>query len=482
MQKVLLCVSEPLWFIHKRTVEPQRHGGTEGIVNKTERNVSSKGLIEPRILKGFRDYLPSITIARLEMIRKLERVFASFGFVPIDTPALEYAEILLGKGSDETDKQLYRFLDQGERDVALRFDLTVPFARFTAMHLNELAIPFKRFHIAPVWRAEKPQRGRYREFIQCDFDIIGTDSVLADAEIVAVIHRALTALEINHQIRINNRNLLNGLLQSLGAAGKSVPVLRAIDKLEKLGREVVHEELAREASLSSKQIEDIFTFLALSTEVGDNAHLIQSLRDRFQGNDQAVLGISQLETILSTLPSYEIQPELVRIDLSITRGLDYYTGTVYETTFLDLPGIGSICSGGRYDNLAQLYTKQRLPGVGTSIGLDRILGAFEELKRLAEKSATADVLIALVDEPSFAQAINLSTKIRNAGLNAEVYPEIGKLGAQLKYGSKKGIRYVIIAGEREVSNRVVSIKDLVTGTQTDNVPIGDVVSQLKVMF
>ncbi len=427
----------------------------------------AKPLIEPRILKGFRDYLPQVTIPRTEMIRKLEVVFSSFGFVPIDTPALEYAEVLLGKGSAETDKQLYRFLDGGERDIALRFDLTVPLARFIAMHFHELGTPFKRYHIAPVWRAEKPQRGRYREFIQCDFDIIGPTSMLADAEIVAVIHEALNALGIDHQIRINNRKILSGLLEELGAKEKTVAVLRIIDKLDKLGAEVVAKELAEEAALNSAQIERVFSFLSLSTEKQSNQELLRQLKEMFRANELSLLGISQLETLLEMMPSLNITDNDLALDLSIARGLDYYTGTVFETTLLKLPHIGSICSGGRYDDLASLYTKQHLPGVGASIGLDRIIGALEELGSLPTKASTAAILICIPDERATSSSLQVSKQLRDAGIFVEVYPEVAKLSTQLKYANKKGFEWAIITGERELENNSCSVKNLKDGEQSN---------------
>ncbi len=424
--------------------------------------------IEPRILKGFRDYLPDITIERQRMIRALEKVFASFGFAPIDTPALEYAEILLGKGSDETDKQLYRFKDNGDRDVALRFDLTVPLARFVAMHINELGTPFKRFHIAPVWRAEKPQKGRYREFIQCDFDIIGTRAVGADAEIVGVIHSALSALNIRHRIRINNRNILNGLLESLNCRAQSVAILRAIDKLEKIGKPAVEEELTREAGLSAAQISSVFSFLELS-ENTDSAGLLGNLAEFFKGRDSTVAeaGITQLSTIISLLPNLGLNSEDFEIDLSIARGLDYYTGIVFETVWLDMPGIGSICSGGRYDNLAGLYTNRDLPGVGASVGLDRIIGGLDEAGTLPKRSSLAEALVTVFDDQTQPAALKLASELRKQGIAVEVFPEPAKIANQIKYADKRGIDYVIFAGENEIKSGNFGVKNIKTGSQEE---------------
>ncbi len=428
----------------------------------------AKKRIEPKVLKGFRDLLPFEAIPRSEMLQKLEQVFRSFGFAPIDTPALEYTEILLGKGSDETDKQMYRFLDNGGRDVALRFDLTIPLARYIATHLNEVGLPFKRYHIAPVWRAEKPQRGRYREFIQCDYDIIGSESALADAEIIAITHEACRALEVNHTIRINNRTVLNGLLEAMDVADHSASVLRAIDKLEKLGVDVVKEELQEEAKLSADQIESLFGFLTLSRSGGsDTPKLIAETRTFLQGKDSALKGLSQLEEILTHLTSLGVPGGNVVVDYSIARGLDYYTGLVFETKFNDAPTIGSIAAGGRYDDLASVYTSKRLPGVGASVGLDRVLAGLAELDRLKKRSSTAQVLVTVADEKSIGAAATIAKDLRASGIATELYPELAKLGNQIKYADRKGIMFVIIAGERELSQNKVSLKQLATGNQED---------------
>ncbi len=430
--------------------------------------------IEPRVLKGFRDQLPQIAIPREAMLQTIREVFNSFGFVPIDTPALEYSEILLGKGSDETDKQMYRFEDNGGRDISLRFDLTVPLARFAAMHINELGTPFKRYHVAPVWRAEKPQRGRYREFMQCDVDIIGTRSLVADSEIVAIINRTLQALGIKNTIRLNNRKLLNGLLEKLNARAQSTAVLRAIDKLEKLGADIVSKELETEAGLNQNGINDIFTFLDLSKNSIKSSELLTELKKFFAGNLLGLEGVSDLETIITNTQALDIDDNACSIDLSIARGLDYYTGTIFETKLTELPEIGSICSGGRYDNLANLYTKKELPGVGTSFGLDRILAALEELGKLSGKSSTASVLVTLLDQETQAQCLALADNLRATGLAVELYTEVAKLANQLKYANKKGIEYVIIAGAKELADGVCNVKELATGEQKEAVALSDV--------
>lgn len=427
----------------------------------------SKVSIEPKILKGFRDLLPGVALLREQMIRKLQDVFCSFGFSPIDTPALEYTEILLGKGSQETDKQMYRFNDNGGRDVALRFDLTVPLARFAAMHINELGTPFKRYHIAPVWRAEKPQRGRYREFFQCDFDTIGSTSPSVDAEVLCVVHQSLCALGIRHTVRLNNRKLLNGLVQSLNATEKSPAILRAIDKLDKLGAEVVTEELKTQAELHQTQIDRIFALLELSKSNYSSSELLVELSSVLADSPLALQGVQELETIAALLDATWSESDAWRIDPSIARGLDYYTGLVFETEFSDMPNIGSIASGGRYDNLAGLYSKKELPGVGGSIGLDRILGAYEELGRISENTSTAQVLVCVLDEGTESRLAALAQHLRASGLNVELYSEASKLGTQLKYANKKSIPFAVIAGSNELAAGKLNLKDLTSGEQTD---------------
>lgn len=411
---------------------------------------------------------------RTAMIGSIQTVFAHFGFVPIDTPALEYAEILLGKGSEETDKQLFRFTDQGGRDVALRFDLTIPLARFAAMHIGELGTPLRRYHIAPVWRAEKPQRGRYREFFQCDFDIIGTSSLLADADIVCVIHRSLEALGIAHKIRINNRKILNGFLAGLGKEQVAVAVLRGIDKLDKIGEDGVRAELMEQAQLTQDEANTVFSFLALSSGKRPSGEMINELRKFFHVNELALDGVDDLARVIELVRDAGLSAESCEIDLSIARGLDYYTGSVFETTMLDLPEIGSICSGGRYDNLAELYTTKELPGVGASIGLDRILGAYEALNSIPEKSSSAEVFVTIVDAGTEGRCLGLANALRRDGVSTETALEHGKLGNQLKFAAKKGIPFAVIAGSAELDEGKCNLKDLRSGEQREGVSISSI--------
>jgi histidyl-tRNA synthetase len=415
-------------------------------------------LIQPRTLKGFRDYLPELMLPREHMLEQARRVYRSYGFAPIDTPALEYSEILLGKGGEESDKQLYRFIDHGDRDVALRFDLTVPFARFAAQHIANLGTPFKRYHMGLVWRGENPQRGRYREFMQCDFDTIGTTSNAADIEVVLVINDLFVSLGLERfTIHINNRLILNGLLEDFGLANKTRPVLVALDKLAKIGRDGVRQEMTEKAGVAPEQAERL---LSLAQTMGSNAEVLQRLRQDFGGNAKAEEGIRRLDELLVCAARAGIPAERLRLDLSIARGLDYYTGTIYETLLNDLPGIGSVCSGGRYDNLAELFTRQKLPGVGASLGLDRLLAALEELKLLEARSTPATVLLVQFSADYVGACQQMARTLRAEGIGVEVYPEAKKLGQQLQYAEKRGFRAALIAGPDEFAQGTWKIKVL----------------------
>lgn len=438
----------------------------------------AKTKITPRLLKGFRDYLPQAALAREQMIRTLQDVFASFAFAPIDTPALEYAEILLGKGSEETDRQLFRFEDNGGRDVAMRFDLTVPLARFAAMHANDLPTPFKRYHIAAVWRAEKPQRGRYREFIQCDFDILGTSSAHADAEIVAVINSAFEALQVPHVIRINNRRLLNGLLETLGALDQAAAVLRAIDKLEKQGEAAVRAELVQAAGLSDSACSQIFEFLSLS-QTQDTEGLLRALHRKLDASEAGRGGLEDLTRVLESAAAFGVPPHSLAVDLRIARGLDYYTGTVFETVCTELPDIGSVCSGGRYDNLVAVYSNKEVPGVGASIGLDRLMAALEELKRLSAATTPADVLVTVQDEESVAAAAQLAARLRAKGINVYLYPEPKKLANQLKFADRIKVPLAVIADSSQLKQSKCSLKDLTSGEQYDNLDFAELAAKIS---
>ena len=417
--------------------------------------------IEPRTLKGFRDYLPEAMIPREWLIDTARRVYRSYGFSPIDTPALEYLEILAGKGGEETDKQLYKFQDAGDRWVGMRFDLTVPLARFVAEHIGQLGIPFKRYHIATVWRGENTQRGRYREFMQCDFDTIGTLAVTADIETVLVIHDLFHALGIDQfAIHVNNRLVLSGLLAKLGLGDKSASVLRALDKLAKIGRVKVAAEMTEMAGATAEQADQV---LRLAEITGGNDEVLAELGRLVAGSATGEAGVEKLVSLLSATQAAGIAPRHIKIVPTIARGLDYYTGTVFETFLDQLPTIGSVCSGGRYDNLAELFTNQQLPGVGASLGLDRLLAALEELGRIKKVSTTAPVFIPYFDPNRLNDYLRLAAQIRAAGIGVEVFPEPKKLGQQLKYADRRGFRVALVAGENEFAAGTCQLKNLSTG-------------------
>lgn len=441
-----------------------RHRFATARADPNPRNIPTMTLIEPRTLKGFRDFLPAKMIQREKLMETAKKVYRRYGFMPIDTPALEYLEILTGKGSEETDRQMYHFIDAGGRPVGMRFDLTVPLARFAAQHINELGIPFKRYHIAPVWRGESPQDGRFREFIQCDFDTIGTTGVVSDIETALVIHELLLEIGIEQfRIRINNRQILTGLLDSLELEHQSTLVLRALDKLDKIGPEGVAKELDQ-VGITTDQSNKIFQFAQIQ---GPHQQVLSQLAQLLPSSQLASQGIERLERVTSAMLAAGVPAHRFEIDVSIARGLDYYTGIIFETTLLELPRIGSVCSGGRYDNLAGLFTKQQLPGIGASLGLDRLLAALEKLGRLDEAPRTAEVFIPLFDPDRINDYFALASMVRSTGISTEIFPEPKKLGQQLKYADQRGFLVALIAGARELDQGLVQIKDLRTQTATE---------------
>ncbi len=414
-------------------------------------------MIEPRVLKGFRDSLPEYEIFKQQIIGSLTESFESFGFVPIDTPVLEYRDVLLGKGGGETDKQVYTFSDHGSRDVAMRFDLTVPFARFMAAHVNELPLPFKRYHINKVWRGENTQKGRYREFYQCDFDIVGIDHVSADFEILFMMYSALKYIGIPaFTIRIAHRGILNTFLDQLGAGGASAEILRIVDKLQKIGETEVLVQL--QEYLTSRQAEQILSFINAE---GSNKSILDTLSSLCGGKTEDII---RLETLLQYADEAGFS-DSVEIDPSITRGLDYYTGTVFETFLNDLPNIGSICSGGRYNELASLYTKEHLPGVGSSIGLDRLLAALDELGLYSRRASTVDILIFCMDDSHMGYYQKTASQLREAGLHAEVYLTKRKMQQQFSYAEKRMIPLGLMIGDTEYQAGTYTIRDLRTRMQ-----------------
>lgn len=419
-------------------------------------------VIQPRLLKGFRDFLPEQEVLRQALIRRLEDTFSSFGFTPIDTPILEYTEVLLGKGGGETDKQVYRFTDHGSRDVAMRFDLTVPFARFMALHRNELYLPFRRFHISKVFRGENTQRGRYREFTQCDFDIVGTSAVSADLEIITMIDRAFAVLEVpGVHIHISHRGIFNELLERHGVRDASEDVLRTVDKLRKIGREATQAELG--SLVGGETAAAILAFIEISGPMGDVIDSMEKLLGAATEHSARMRRIAEALTTLGLA-------ERVVIDPSITRGLDYYTGIVFETFLDGMESIGSVCSGGRYDDLVSLYSKESMPGVGASIGLDRLIAGLQELKRLPPHRAAPHVLITMQDPELTAHYHALATRLRGAGLACEVFPENRKLGQQFAFAERKGIPIALICGREEYEAGTVNLRVLADRSSENGCP------------
>jgi histidyl-tRNA synthetase len=426
--------------------------------------------IEPKILKGFRDFLPAAEIGRRSLVERIEACFRLYGFVPIDTPALEYAEILLGKGGGETEKQVYRFTDNGGRDVALRFDLTVPFARFLAEHRAGLPLPFKRYHIAKVWRGENTQRGRYREFTQCDFDCVGSDSAAADFEILLMMRNTLSAIGAgNITIRINHRGLFNRFLDRIGCRDKSVEILRAVDKLAKAGRDATLESLAGIAGA-----ENAAKILEYTGAAGGFEETLAFLTEAAGGPSPESERLSLIRRFMNdtgTASSFVLDP-------SITRGLDYYTGIVYETFINELPEIGSVCSGGRYGDLVGLYSKEKLSGVGSSIGLDRLIAALESLGKSPERGAYARAVIACVNEELGGAYQALAEKFRARGAACEVFPEAKKLTQQFMLAEKKGAEFVIIPGDAPLEG-TLTLRELGGRQNRENLDFEEILNLIK---
>jgi histidyl-tRNA synthetase len=428
-------------------------------------------LIEPRVLKGFRDFLPDKESRRLAIIRSLEEAFRLFGYVPIDTPVLEYAEVLLGKGGGETDKQVYRFLDHGGRDVALRYDLTVPFARFMAAHLAELPLPFRRYHAAKVWRGENTQRGRYREFVQVDFDVVGADSSSADAEILLLMQECMSRLGITgFTIRYSHRGIFNAFLERQGLGGRSVELLRIIDKERKIGQEKTREALVEVAGEAAA--EAVLAFIRVAATPRET---LAGLAGAAGAENEGVRRLTEISGCLEAMGA----ADNFLIDPSITRGLDYYTGVVFETFLTELPEIGSVCSGGRYNELASLYTRQSLPGVGASVGLDRLMAAMEELGLQSGEGAAPAVLVLFLDDALLGPYHVFAAALRAAGIPAEVFPEKKKLTAQFAYAEKKGIRLALIQGPEEAASGRLTLKDVTSRESTEGLTLQAVIDKAK---
>ena len=423
-----------------------------------------ESLIQPKILKGFRDFLPEAEITRSTLIETLTDVFRSFGYVPIDTPVMEYSEILLRKSNGETEKQVFRFEDNGGRDVALRFDLTVPFARFTAEHKDELYFPFKRYHIAKVWRGEKPQAGRYREFIQCDFDCVGSDSASSDFEILSLMKAALQAIGVEDiTIRMSHRGIFNQFLEKRNLTDKSEDILRTVDKLAKVGKEEVASQL-ESLTGSNTTAEEILEYITPADTFEQTLTHMEAMAGGESENT------SRMREIYAMMEAAGIASSFV-LDPSITRGLDYYTGIVYETFLNELPGIGSVCSGGRYDNLAGLYMKEKVPGVGSSIGLDRLIAGLQQLNKLESRKSFIDAEIFCLDKDMMTEYHRLAQTLRQRGVRCEVFPDPKKLLAQYTVAEKKGIPFGITLKKEDVAGNTVTIKNLATREVFENISL-----------
>ncbi len=421
--------------------------------------------VKPRTLSGFMELLPEDQMKMERMMQILRETYALFAFTPLDTPVIEAAEVLLAKGGGETEKQIYRF-EKGDSDLALRFDLTVPLAKYVAAHYAELAFPFRRYQIGKVYRGERAQRGRFREFYQADIDVIGDGKldIANEAEIPAIIYTAFSRLGLKRfKIKVNNRKLLNGFYAMNGMAEKSQDIMRTVDKLDKVGEVKVKQMLVDELSMIPSKAENVLDFMAIC---GSNAEILERL-ECYRGMDETFdRGLNELRAVTEHLSAFGVPEENFSVDLTIARGLDYYTGTVYETELTDYPEIGSVCSGGRYDNLAEYYTDRQLPGVGISIGLTRLFYVLQEQKLLSDEVMTApcDVLVIPMTE-NRAPAIAAATALRASGLRCQLYAEQRKFKAKMSYADKIGTPFTVLLGEDELAEGVLTVKNMETGEQ-----------------
>ena len=435
-------------------------------------------IIKPRTLSGFMELLPGKQIQFERMVSILRETYASYGFAPLDTPVIEDAQILLAKGGGDTEKQIYRFT-KGDSDLALRFDLTVPLAKYVALHCNDLSFPFRRFQISKVYRGERAQRGRFREFYQADIDIIGDGKldILNEAEIPAIIYKVFRGFGLNRfQIRVNNRKILNGFYEMLHLSHKAGDIMRTVDKLDKIGTRKVGFMLIDELDISQDHADEILGFMMIK---GSNQEVLAQLEEYRGRNETFDKGLDELIAVTANLAAFGVPEENFAVDLTIARGLDYYTGTVYETTLLDHPEIGSVCSGGRYDNLAGYYIEKQLPGVGISIGLTRLFYVLDEqgLLNPALPSAPADALVLpMTAEPG--PAIALAQQLRSAGLKVQLYGEQKKFKQKMAYANKLGVPFAVLLGEDEIAEGMCSVKNMLTGEQVKLSP-ADAAAHIK---
>lgn len=421
-------------------------------------------IIKPSTLPGFMELLPKDQVVFNRLVDIIKTNFEKYGFLPIDTPVLEKAEVLLAKGGGETEKQVYEFT-KGTTDIAMRFDLTVPLARYTVEHFSDLNFPFKRYQIGKVYRGERAQKGRYREFYQCDIDIIGNGkiSLVNDAECPAVIYSIFREFNFGKfTININNRKILNGFFKSLEV--KSIEeVMRIIDKIDKIGVDNVKEELAK-VGMSAANIDKLISFIEID---GTKEEIIEALKNLDCDSDEFTQGVEELETVVKYMRAYGVEDDYFKIDLKIARGLDYYTGTVYETFLDDHRELGSVSSGGRYDNLAGYYTTNLMPGVGMSIGLTRLFSKMQELGLIKEtKSEVSDIIIIPMEE-TVVESIEILSRLQKEGISTTIYAESGKMGKKFKYADALDIKYALVIGENEIKSNVYGLKNMETGEQED---------------
>ena len=419
--------------------------------------------VQPKTLSGFMELLPNEQILFNQMQDKIRNTYEKFGFLPIDTPVIESSEVLLAKAGGETEKQLYSF-SKGDSNLTLRFDLTVPLAKYVAIHSNELSFPFRRYQIGKVYRGERAQRGRFREFYQCDIDVIGDGelNIINDAEIPSIMYTVFKELGLeNFTIRINNRKILNGLFESINAKDVAVDIMRIIDKIEKIGEEKVKQEL-KELNIPEESVEQVIKFIRIN---GTTDEKLQELENLNINNETYLEGVKELKDVIKYIRAFRVPEPCFTVDVSIARGLDYYTGTVYETFLNDYKSIGSICSGGRYNNLSEYYTDKKLPGVGMSIGLTRLFFILNDMNliKVQRKSISKVLVVSMVSDLS--QAIETANKLREAGINTEVYFDDKKIKAKFKYADKLRIPYVIVIGEDEIKSGTLTLKNMETGEQ-----------------
>ena len=433
---------------------------------------------KPRTLSGFMELLPARQAQFERMAELLRRTYSLYGFTPLDTPIIEASEVLLAKAGGETEKQIYRF-NKGDSDLSLRFDLTVPLAKYVALHYADLSFPFRRFQIGKVYRGERAQRGRFREFYQADIDVIGDGKldIVNEAEIPSIIYQTFTALGLERfQIRVNNRKVLSGFYAMLGLTDKSGDIMRVVDKLPKIGPDKVRELLTDDVlALTGEQADEILRFISIT---GSNSEVLSALEEYRGRHELFDTGLDELNTVVKYLGAFGVPEDHFAVDLTIARGLDYYTGTVYETFMTDHPEIGSICSGGRYDNLAEYYTDKQLPGVGISIGLTRLFYVLEEQGYLNDQlvTAPADVLILPMTD-DLAPAIALATQLRRADIRTQLYTEQKKFKQKMSYADKLGVPYILLLGEDEITQSKVSLKNMTTGEQ-ELLPTGEAIGKI----